>query len=103
MSNDKFFIFQMVIYYIVALIDERRDVVDYIYLAKTTTQSQFVLITYIVKSTKNQKGKPNEIGLPLSKNEITNIPDFQRSFKHRFCRFRFKWGVLPSNTSFSKF
>jgi hypothetical protein len=37
MSNDKFFIFQMVIYYIVALIDERRDVVDYIYLAKTTT------------------------------------------------------------------
>jgi hypothetical protein len=35
---------------------ELSDVVDYMYLAKTTTRSKFIPIAYIVKSTKNQKG-----------------------------------------------
>jgi len=33
-------------------------------LAKTTTRSLFVLITYIVKSTKNQKGQTEKNDLP---------------------------------------
>ena len=49
---------------------ERSDVVDYRYLTSITIRKQFVLITYIVKSIKNQKGKPQKKGLPLLKNEI---------------------------------
>jgi hypothetical protein len=41
------------------------------YLAKTTTRSQFVLIAYIVFLTKLQRGKPDEMDLPLLKNDIT--------------------------------
>jgi hypothetical protein len=40
-----------------------------IYLAKTTTPSQFTLIAYIVKPTTNQKGKSPKNGLPLFKNK----------------------------------
>jgi len=35
-------------------------------------RKQSILIAYIVKSIKNQKGKPSEMDLPLLKNDITN-------------------------------
>jgi len=37
------------------------------YLAKTTTRSQFMLITYILFLTKLQKGKPCQMDLPFLK------------------------------------
>jgi hypothetical protein len=40
---------------------EKRDVVDYIYLAISTTWSQFFLITDIIK---NEKGKTCKMNLP---------------------------------------
>jgi len=36
-------------------------------------------IAYIVKSIKNQKGKPSEMDLPLLKNDITNNLEPQKS------------------------
>ncbi len=40
------------------------------YLAKTTTRSQIVLITYTIK---NEKGKPPKWICPYGKNDITRI------------------------------
>jgi len=44
---------------------KRRDVVDYRYLASTTGLGISISITYIVFLTKLQKGKPDEMDLPL--------------------------------------
>jgi len=44
---------------------EKEGGVDYMYLAKTTSPSISILITYIVFVTKMQKGKPTKIDLPL--------------------------------------
>jgi hypothetical protein len=51
---------------------ERRGVVDYRYLTSIPIRKQSILIAYIVKSTKNQKGKPQKKALPFLKNDITN-------------------------------
>jgi hypothetical protein len=40
---------------------------------KTTTRSQFLLITYIVKSEINQKGKPPKNGFAPLQNDITGF------------------------------
>ena len=43
------------------------------FFAKILTQNQFALIAYIIKSTKNQKGKPCTMDSPLLKKDITRI------------------------------
>jgi len=43
---------------------EKGDVLDYIYLAILTSKDCSEYITYIVKSTKMQKGKPSKTDLP---------------------------------------
>jgi len=53
----------------------RRGVVDYMYLAILTSECHSENTTYIVILIKKQKGKPCQIGLPLLKNDITNILD----------------------------
>ncbi len=50
---------------------ERRDVVDYRFLSKTTTRNQFMLITYILFLTKLQKRQTRWNGFALLKNDIT--------------------------------
>ena len=50
---------------------ELSDVVDYRYLTSIPTRKQSILIAYIVKSIKNQKGKPSEMELSFLKNDIT--------------------------------
>jgi len=52
-----------------------RGVLDSRYLANIPIRKQSILIAYIVKSIKNQKGKPSALDLPSSKNDITNIFD----------------------------
>jgi len=52
---------------------EISDVVDYRFLDKSATQGWSSQITYIVKSTKKQKGKPPKMDLPLLKNDITTF------------------------------
>jgi len=42
------------------------------YRTSIPIRKQSILIAYIVKSIKNQKGKPSEMDLPLLKNDITN-------------------------------
>ena len=42
------------------------------YLAKTTSPSISISITYILFLTKLQKSKPDEMDLPLLKNDITD-------------------------------
>jgi len=46
---------------------KKRDVVDYRYLAKTTSPIISIASTYIAFVTKMQKGKPIEIDLPFLK------------------------------------
>ena len=41
-----------------------------------TFRKQFLLIAYIEKHIKNQKGRPRKKGLPLLKYDITNILRF---------------------------
>jgi hypothetical protein len=40
---------------------------------RTSIHRQLAPITYIVKSTKDQKGKPLKIDLPFLKNDITRF------------------------------
>jgi len=51
---------------------KRRGVVDYRYLAKTTSPMISIPSTYIVFLTKLQKGKPSEMNLPLMKKRYHN-------------------------------
>ena len=50
---------------------EKRTVVNYRYLAISTTWNGLIWIAYIVLVTKLQKGKPENKDLPLLKNDIT--------------------------------
>ena len=50
---------------------ERRDVVDYRYLAKSTDPSTLTSSTYILFLTKLQKRQTLENGFALLKNDIT--------------------------------
>ena len=50
---------------------ERRDVVDYMYLAKTTSLDQLIPIIYILFLTEMQKRKTLLKGFALLKNDIT--------------------------------
>jgi len=60
---------------------------------KTTTRSQFLLITYIVKSEINQKGKPPKNGFALLKNDITGSePNSKLKINSRYQRFDNKKG-----------
>jgi hypothetical protein len=47
-------------------------VANYMYLAMITGSSTSISITYILFPTKMQKGKPDEMDLPLLKNDITD-------------------------------
>jgi hypothetical protein len=50
---------------------ERRNVVDYRYLAINTSSSISISNAYILFLTKLQKGKPPKKNLPLMENDIT--------------------------------
>jgi hypothetical protein len=51
--------------------NENRAIQNLCYLAISTGSSISTSSTYIVKFTKNQKGKPDKMDLPLLKNDIT--------------------------------
>ncbi len=79
-----YLIFQMLICYIVVLIGGMNHKKGEMGVIKDTSipiRKQSILIAYIVKSIKNQKGKPSEMDLPLLKNDITRFfIDMMRAF-----------------------
>ena len=67
-------LYNLKFYYFETLLSQQKQVsINYIYLAKNTSSSISTSITYIVKSTKMQKGKPSEMSSPLLKNDITKF------------------------------
>ena len=65
-----------------AVLTGRRDEVDCRYLTSIPIRKQSILIAYIVKAIKNQKGKPCETDSPFLKNDITRILRSQKPVIH---------------------
>jgi hypothetical protein len=55
------------------------DTFYFVHFISTTFRKQFLLIAYIAKYIKNQKGKPSNVDLPLLKYDITTFPRSQKS------------------------
>jgi hypothetical protein len=57
-------------------------------------RKQSILIAYIVKSIKNQKGKPCEMDLPFLKNDITNNLGPQKPVIYSRYRHNYSFVIL---------